>query len=139
MSIKQLAQKVIDLYAQEKSAGEDELFQALIDLGDQAEVIVQMEDALAALWKEAPDGPAHRAAFDAIATAHVTPAVTPCHAIKPATEYPPLTGEAETTFQAVIAAMQAAEEMVVEPADYILLMQRIANEANQRTANAANH
>lgn len=74
MSIKTLAQKVIDLYAQEKCAGDDDLFQALVDLGDQAKAIVQMEDALAALWKEAPDGPAHRAAFEAMARTQPEPA-----------------------------------------------------------------
>ncbi|MGO4302183.1 hypothetical protein [Cupriavidus sp. RAF12] len=40
--MKALAQKVIDLYAQEKSAGDDDLFQALVDLGDQAERIVKL-------------------------------------------------------------------------------------------------
>lgn len=42
MSIKALAQKVVDLYAQGYSAGDDNLFNALVELGDAAKDIVEL-------------------------------------------------------------------------------------------------
>lgn len=44
--IKELAQRVIDLYAQEKSAGDDDLFQTLVELGDCAKDIVELCDGI---------------------------------------------------------------------------------------------
>ena len=45
-AIKELAQRVIDLCAQEKSASDDDLFQTLVELGDCAKDIVELCDGI---------------------------------------------------------------------------------------------